>query len=362
MTGLLHILATASLGGPTGSLEWFAAQLDSAKSAPELSSVFLHVTEEKWIDAGQADLAVLAQQVRGRPEHPRRQEFARLERQINEGPAVWNYRIWKHGASWRVSVDTTDPSIPFSFMDTASPDGRLSWRIRDEVLEYFDLNQLPDGRNPSAEMIRLSGLISRFMSGGLNHGKLDLRARFSDLEGRRWTGVAVNEEIGRSRIYHGTIDENGNIILEKWTEDSPGEPQFHQQIFSYDGWHFHETFGLMVPRIITQTYPSGNPKSRWTLTEARSTSEAEVTRMASAPDPLDPSDILRNLDFIVEVKDYRPGQGTIRTLDNQALEQLPRSEQFRERGSGFYAAWIGAGIAVALIVTYRLVHTNKRNT
>jgi len=355
----LFLICTGTAAEPAlGSLEWFGARLDSPETPTRLDGYYIEFTERKWpVEGDEATLEDLRARVEGKPEHPDRRTMERLEAQLELEGFLWRYRIWYQDEdNWRVSIDTDDPDVIFTFHDRAMRETDEIWTWIRDSLTVMDSGSMPDGRNPESALIHLHRFVLYFIDVSISAQHPSVSPVESRVDGDRWFGIAESDDGTRQIHYEGRVADNGHTV-EILTATHTAHPNKRLTGFtrSYDNWTDHSTINKRIPSVIRDTYGNGDRSAVYTLIDIRPLEEEEIEYVTRLPDPIAGTDAVRDAGTIREIVDRRPGKGIVTdAVSGEPVGDLPARGTGSTLGQYYWLLWIAAGLVLAVLVWYRV--------
>ncbi|MBX3393596.1 MAG: hypothetical protein KF787_13225 [Phycisphaeraceae bacterium] len=313
-------LIAAWCGGPSASATqasavaaWMKEEWARAQKLPAFGGTGIRYKTEMPARLTDEERARLEEQVRGRPEHPRRHELAAESSRATHGPSISTTTLFSDGSGWRYAYDRS----PTNFFDTTLTKKR-AWRLTHESLILSDPALSRDMvNNPE---VWFEGDESVFLPeagyllfGGLNAGTYSrIIPDPVRVNGDRWTmeaSMAGRDETGMpfySVRFDGRWDpEHGRGFVEKCRIVRHGEARYIGYATRMSGWKQVPELNCWVASRAEDVDAEGKP---WRVLVFDGVVETgltfdELTRVPSA----DGSDPLRPKPNLSVVADYRSG-------------------------------------------------------
>ncbi|QOJ00823.1 MAG: hypothetical protein HRU70_10090 [Phycisphaeraceae bacterium] len=346
--------------GPTeGEVRaWMERELGAAREFPSLGGVGIRWREEEWSVLSAEELEVLRAQIEGRPEHPRRGEVTRADRQASSGtPDTMRWVLfsdrgigWRltHGMSW-INL-TTDACVTTDRSWRRFGDGMTVYRP-----EHADRPDLEVGAVPRAEENVFAPNLSCLLDGGLHKlaRVLEMRLDLVSVSGDRWEvmlkhqGPVVYDVRLRGR-WDGT---SGRGFVERFEIPENGYSPEGSGLFEvYTGWAYVPELGRWVCAQVDRHRPDGRMWRRIVFEGVVPMPEGGWEALTRIPDGKTPDALSGHVE-VRSVRDFRSME--VRAASKEGEEVVRPIERRATAGFGGWLRPIGWGmlaLAVVLLV------------
>lgn len=342
-----------------GSREWFEkAREIAAKNDLPPDGTYFEFRQTYYADRSEAEYQALLSEIRGKPEHPKRQQVLELGRRLKSGGDSIQTRVWYFDPThWRIATDTPfdDGHIPWTDAARRGSDG---WRLIPQSLILLGMADPEPGYDIETSLISTRATWQYLSCANL--GRLHGWATTSvNTAHDAWTAVLTSQDSQQEVTLHGVITETGELFITKRVNTlSVGRPQYQ------GGWAEFEPDddgllpvvipGLKPARAVKRGYPTpGQSSSLWEAIAFRPADDTQRELLLSTPSP-EKEDPLRSLDALTGVIDKTSGKMVPihdGNLDHANAAALPESRQKRPgRWLQIVAAAVLGGVTFVLVL------------
>lgn len=351
--GVSCMLASCAEAQDLGSLEWWADAWARADAVELPSASFIDYSIETRVAGDQDTLEQLASIVEDRPDHPLRDQYDTLKRQLAEGPDTTRFRLWFDSRTrWRLAQDL-HAGVPLPYVDVAL-DGTSAWKMNERRLHVIDPRRPPEGLDPNGHIGALPSYFRWWVSSGFGSGPLSIEPVEVSVDGRAWVGRTRAGDGHREYEFRGTIDpDNGLVrIHESEVIRSDDNAQWIGNVTRYEDWRFIESLGWVASRV-SKVDSEGLEYLSVVLNEFRPLDPGEIAPLLALPTPTS-VDPVRGPSTFVAIDDHTPGRHRSTNMAAGDITALPTESRSSPPAWLQAAGWIGAACVVSAIVWLRV--------